>query len=48
MAREGDELLSVSEVGSEPVESSALDTLLAQPLKEDGMIDSIKGRAEVK
>ena len=48
VAREGDELSSVSEVGGEPVESSALNTLLAQPLKEDGMIDSITGCAEDK
>ena len=47
MAGEGDELLPVGEVGGEPVESSALNTLLAQPFKEDGMIDSIEGCAEV-
>ena len=47
VAREGDKLLPVSEVGVEPVECSALDTLLAQPFKEDGMVDSVKGCAEV-
>ena len=36
----------VSEVGGEPVKCSALNTLLAQPFKEDGMVDSIKGCAE--
>ena len=45
--REGDELLPVSEEGGEPVKCSALDTLSVKPFKEDGMIDSIKGCAEV-
>ena len=31
VTREGDELLPVGEVGGEPVECSALNTLLAQP-----------------
>ena len=48
MAREGDELLPAGEVGGEPVEGSALNTLLAQPFKEDGMVDRIKGCAEFK
>ena len=48
MAREGDPLLPVGEVGGEPVECSALNTLLTQPFKEDGMVDRIKGCAEVK
>ena len=39
-------LRPVSEVGGEPVKCSALNTLLAQPFKEDGMVDSIKGCAE--
>ena len=47
MAREGNELLPVNEVGGEPVECSALNTLLAQPFKEDGKVDSVKGCAEV-
>lgn len=47
MAREGDELLPVGEVGGEPVECGALNTLLAQPFEEDGMVYSIKGCAEV-
>ena len=47
MAGEGDELLSVNEVGGKPVKSSALNILLAQPFKENGMIDSIKGCTEV-
>ena len=42
MAREGDPLLPVGEVGGEPVECSALNTPLAQPFKEDGMVDHIE------
>ena len=47
VVRKGDELLSVGEVGGEPVECGALNTLLAQPMKEVGVIDCIKGCAEV-
>ena len=47
VAGEGDELLSVGEVGGEPVECSALNTLLAQPLEEDGVVHSVKGCAKV-
>ena len=38
MARERDQLSPVGEVGGEPVKCSALNTLLTQPLKEDGMV----------
>ena len=48
VAREGDELLPIGEVGAEPVVCSALNTPLAQPFKEDEMVDRIEGRAEVK
>ena len=48
MAREGDELLPAGEVGGEPVEGSALNTLLAQPFKKNGMVDRIEDCAELK
>ena len=47
VAGERDELLSVGEVGGEPVQCDALNTLLAQPLKEDGVVDRVKGCTEV-
>lgn len=34
-AGEGDELITVSEVGGEPVDGSALNTKLAEPVDED-------------
>ena len=48
VTREGDELLPVGEVGGEPVECSALNTLLAQPVKEDGVVHSVEGCAKVE
>lgn len=40
---EKDELLLVGEVGGGPVNCSALNTQLVQPIKEDGRIDCVKG-----
>lgn len=47
MTGERDELLSVGEVGSKPVMYGPLNTELAQPLKEDGMVHCVKGCALV-
>ena len=44
VTREGDELLPVGEA----IECSALNTLLAQPLKEDGVVHSVKGCGKIE
>lgn len=45
MTGEGEELLSVGEIASPEL---CLNTLLADPLKVDGVVHSVKGCAEVK